>query len=111
MESNMLLWKDRPLSNEINELQNKEWEITQKIKEMKKTNDGWSPVADGIIKIEYYLSAPVKILWILKEPNYSKNCKDYESKEDYENRKQERKDLVHTNKNVQPADYYLFFCF
>jgi hypothetical protein len=90
-----IMWK------EINELSNKEWEISQKIKEGKKSCDGWVPAADGIINIENYLTAPYKIIWILKEPNYSRNIKDYgvfeeNAKEEMNNRKEGRKDLVHS---------------
>jgi hypothetical protein len=86
---------------EIDELIKKEWEISQKIKEGKKSCDGWIPAADGIINIEKYLSAPYKILWMLKEPNYSRNIKDYDvfkenAKEEMNDRKQGRKDLVHS---------------
>jgi hypothetical protein len=86
--------------NEIDDLQEKEWEISQKIKAGKKSSDGWMPAADGIINIENYLNAPYRILWILKEPNYSRNIDDYKDfknpQEEFENRKQGRKDLVHS---------------
>ena len=96
----MYIWKesDQFLQNEINKLQDEEWKISQEIKAGKKSDDGWTPAADGIINIKNYLTAAYKILWILKEPNYSRKPDAYSDfgEEEFENREQGRKDLVHS---------------
>jgi hypothetical protein len=56
------------LQKKIDELRQKEVNIAKEINKMGTDNKGRSPVVDGIINITNYLTAPYKILWILKEP-------------------------------------------
>jgi hypothetical protein len=59
---------DEYLQKEIAELRQKEASIAKEINKMGADDKGRSPVVDGIINITNYLTAPYKILWILKEP-------------------------------------------
>jgi hypothetical protein len=51
------------------ELEAKEKELTAKINAINSGTEGLLPVVDGIINIEKYVNARIKILWILKEPH------------------------------------------
>jgi hypothetical protein len=59
---------DEYLQDEIDELRQKEANIAKEINKMGADDKDRSPVVDGIINITNYLTAPYKILWILKEP-------------------------------------------
>jgi hypothetical protein len=64
-ENNMA--SDEYLQEKIDELRRKEANIIKEINKTGVDDKGRLPVVDGIINITNYLTAPYKILWILKE--------------------------------------------
>jgi hypothetical protein len=59
------------------ELREKESEFESKIKSIESGKDRIFSVIDGIIDIDKYLNAKLKILWVLKDANYGKSNTNY----------------------------------
>jgi len=67
------------------ELSEKESEFESRIKTIESDKDGIFSAIDGIIDIEKYLNAKLKILWVLKEANYINSKGNYQMREYYSN--------------------------
>ena len=61
----------------MNDLEKTNNALEDKILKLKNTETDASPISDGIINIDKYLNAKIKILWILKEAYIQENYDDF----------------------------------